>query len=134
MEWLQALQSGGIFKSAKEQEIRMPTAVPTTMDPKLAAEFEPPVVDKMTFIAAPSIRFFDGRGANRPWLCEVPDPVTRVAWQTPVLVHPRTLESEGLKQGDLVQIVSSWGQVESPIYETMSVAPGVLTMSIGAGT
>ena len=36
------------------------------------------------------------------------------AWQTPVLVNPRTLASEGLKQGDLVQIVSSWGQVEAP--------------------
>jgi len=92
-----------------------------------------PVVDELTCIAAPSIRFFDGRSANRPWLCEVPDPITRVAWQTPVLVNPRTLASEGLKQGDLVQIVSSWGQVEAPVYETMSVAPGVLTMSTGQG-
>ena len=133
MEWLQTLQSGGIFKSAQEQEIPVPPAMPTSMDPLLTAEIEPPMSDTLTFIAAPSIRFFDGRGANRPWLCELPDPVTRVAWQTPVLVHPSTLKSEGLKQGDLVQIVSSWGQVEAPVYNAMSVAPGVLTMTIGQG-
>ena len=133
MDWLQTLQSGGIFKSAKEKEIPVPAAVPTTLDPTLVAEFESPVVDKLTFIATPSIRFFDGRGANRPWLCEVPDPITRVAWQTPVLVNPRTLSSEGLKQGDLVQIVSSWGQVEAPVYETNSVVPGALAMGIGQG-
>ncbi len=133
MEWLQTLQKGGIFKVATEQETPIPPAMPTTLDPTFAAEIEPPVADELTFIATPSIRFFDGRGANRPWLCEVPDPLTRVAWQTPVLVHPRTLASEGLKQGDRVQIVSNWGQVEAPVYETMSVAPGVLTMSIGQG-
>jgi molybdopterin-containing oxidoreductase family iron-sulfur binding subunit len=38
-----------------------------------------------------------------------------------------------LKQGDLVQIISRWGQVEAPIYETNSVVPGVLTMGIGQG-
>jgi len=40
-----------------------------------------PKTAELTFVAAPSLRFFDGRGANRPWLCEVPDPLTKVAWQ-----------------------------------------------------
>jgi molybdopterin-containing oxidoreductase family iron-sulfur binding subunit len=133
MEWLQTLQNGGIFKTTDEQEIPLPSSGPTTLNPAFLSKVHQPVVDELTCIAAPSIRFFDGRSANRPWLCEVPDPITRVAWQTPVLVNPRTLASEGLKQGDLVQIVSSWGQVEAPVYETMSVAPGVLTMSTGQG-
>jgi molybdopterin-containing oxidoreductase family iron-sulfur binding subunit len=133
MEWLQTLQNGGIFKSAKEQVAPEPPEVPTTMDLRLSLKSQQAAANELTFIATPSIRFFDGRGANRPWLCEVPDPITRVAWQTPVLAHPRTLESEGLKQGDRVQIVSDWGQVEAPVYETMSVAPGVLAMSMGQG-
>jgi molybdopterin-containing oxidoreductase family iron-sulfur binding subunit len=133
MEWLQTLQNGGIFKTTDEQEIPLPSSGPTTLNPAFLSKVHQPVVDELTCIAAPSIRFFDGRSANRPWLCEVPDPITRVAWQTPVLANPRTLASEGLKQGDLVQVVSSWGQVEAPVYETMSVAPGVLTMSTGQG-
>ena len=133
MEWLQTLQNGGIFKTAEEQAIPLPPAAPTTLDPRLSAEIKPPADNEFTFIATPSIRFFDGRGANRPWLCEVPDPITRVAWQAPVLVNPRTLETEGLKQGDRVQIVSNWGQVEAPVFETMSVVPGVLSISIGQG-
>jgi anaerobic selenocysteine-containing dehydrogenase/Fe-S-cluster-containing dehydrogenase component len=133
MEWLQTLQNGGIFKTTDEQEIPLPFSGPTALNPAAMSKVHQPVVDELTCIAAPSIRFFDGRSANRPWLCEVPDPITRVAWQTPVLVNPRTLASEGLKQGDLVQIVSSWGQVEAPVYDTMSVAPGVLTMGTGQG-
>ena len=133
MEWLQTLQNGGIFKTTEEQGGPLPFSGPTTLDPSFLSKVQQPVVDGLTCIAAPSIRFFDGRGANRPWLCEVPDPITRVAWQTPVLVNPRTLASEGLKQGDLVQIVSSWGQVEAPIYETNSVVPGALAIGIGQG-
>jgi molybdopterin-containing oxidoreductase family iron-sulfur binding subunit len=133
MEWLQTLQNGGIFNTTEEQGGALSLSGPTNLDPTFLSKVLQPVVDELTCIAAPSIRFFDGRGANRPWLCEVPDPITRVAWQTPVLVNPRTLASEGLKQGDLVQIISSWGQVEAPVYETMSVAPGVLTMSTGQG-
>jgi anaerobic selenocysteine-containing dehydrogenase len=30
----------------------------------------------------PSIALFDGRGANKSWLQETPDPMTTVAWQT----------------------------------------------------
>ena len=89
--------------------------------------------DEITFIAAPSLRFFDGRGANRPWLCEVPDPLSKVAWQSPVSIHPHTLREQRLKQGDVVQFTSSWGTLEAPVYETEGVMPGVLVLSLGQG-
>jgi molybdopterin-containing oxidoreductase family iron-sulfur binding subunit len=92
-----------------------------------------PKHDKLTFLALPSIRFFDGRGANRPWLCEVPDPLTRVAWQSPVLINPQTLRERGIKQGDMVELQSAWGAIKAPAYETDGVRPGVLTMNIGQG-
>ena len=34
-------------------------------------------------------RLGDGRGANKPWLQEMPDPVTKTVWQTVVEIHPR---------------------------------------------
>lgn len=87
----------------------------------------------LTFCAAPTIRFFDGRGANLPWLCEVPDALTKVAWQTPVLCHPETLARHALNQGDMVEITSDWGKCQAPVYESEGVFPGVLVMGIGQG-
>jgi molybdopterin-containing oxidoreductase family iron-sulfur binding subunit len=87
----------------------------------------------LVFMASPSIRFFDGRGANRPWLCEAPDPLTRIAWQTPILMHPEMLARKGLRQGDLIQMQSKWGTLEAPVYETPGVRPSVALMGIGQG-
>ncbi len=88
----------------------------------------------MTLVAAPSIRFFDGRGANRPWLCEVPDPMTRVAWQTPLLVHPDVPKPKGSRAGGLIRIKSGQGEVEAPVYASPNwLRPDVMVMSIGQG-
>lgn len=87
----------------------------------------------LVLIAFPSLRFYDGRGANRPWLCEIPNPLTQVAWQTPLLINPRTAKQKNVKQQDIVQIKSPWGVIETVVYETESVKPGVLLMEIGQG-
>ena len=88
---------------------------------------------ELVLLAVPSIRFFDGRGANKPWLCEVPDTVTQVTWQTPILLHQETLAKHGLKQGDIVQVESRWGRLEAPVYESPGVHSSVALMGIGQG-
>ncbi len=40
----------------------------------------------------------DGRYANNSWICELPDPVSRVVWDNPAYVSPRTAEKLGLMQ------------------------------------
>ncbi len=84
-------------------------------------------------IAAPSIRFYDGRTAHCPWVCELPDPLTKVAWQTPVMMHPDTLKRHHLAQGDRILLKSVAGTIEALIYETVNVRPGILLMNIGQG-
>ena len=129
--WLEALQRGGVFEPLPREE---PSSwqVPDTFASDFTSMPGPLKADPV-FIAVPSIRFFDGRGANRPWLCEVPDPLTQVAWQTPVLMHPETLSRQSLKEGDIIRIQSKQGTLEAPIFETMGVRPGVLVMSAGQG-
>jgi molybdopterin-containing oxidoreductase family iron-sulfur binding subunit len=131
--WLMTIQRGGNFElpqpKQKKKSVKKPAAGKIQ---GLLTDLAEPAAG-LTFVAAPSIRFFDGRGANRPWLAEIPDPITRVAWQTPVLVHPETLKTENLKQGDLIQIQTEKGQIEAPVYETHTVLPGVLMMGTGQG-
>jgi molybdopterin-containing oxidoreductase family iron-sulfur binding subunit len=79
------------------------------------------------------VRLFDGRGANRPWLSEIPDPLSRVAWQSPVMVHPDTAQSNGFQQADIIRIESAAGSLEAPAYLTEVIRPGVMLMSAGHG-
>ena len=132
IQWVQMLQRGGQFDrtiklSRKGQKLR-----PQKLVDILAKEIKQPESD-LVFKATPSIRFFDGRGANKPWLCEIPDPLSRIAWQTPALMHPITATKYGLSKEDIVGIQSEYGSLEAPLYPTELVNQGVLLMSIGQG-
>jgi len=131
-DWMNALQKGGIFESSSQRKSVSKRDVLDALS-NVPSPVQKPVESGLVFIAAPSARFLDGRGANKPWLCEVPDPLTKVAWQTPVLMHPETLAQRELVQEDVIQIETEWGRVEAPIYETEGVRPDLLIMAAGQG-
>jgi len=130
--WVQLLQRGGHFdfdlKTHRGSHKFKPEKLAPVLDREIAPLPSPPV-----FIAMPSIRFFDGRDANKPWLCEIADPLSRVAWQTPLLVHPRTAGQKQISQGDIVRIRSESGSLEAPVYLCEWVGPDTLAMAIGQG-
>jgi anaerobic selenocysteine-containing dehydrogenase/Fe-S-cluster-containing dehydrogenase component len=129
-QWVHTLQRGGVFEpSGLPSFPRKIQPLPTEI---LSKQITLPSSD-LVFIAVPSIRFFDGRGANKSWLCEIPDPLSMVAWQTLLMMHPETLEQKGLVQGDIVDVASKWGRVEAPVFEGSWIKPGVTAMAIGQG-
>jgi molybdopterin-containing oxidoreductase family iron-sulfur binding subunit len=130
-DWVLALRTGGHFDLLSRTEYVRPMLGKPLIEDFM--ELSPDAETGLAFIAAPSLRFYDGRGANKPWLCEIPDSLTQIAWQTPVRMHPETLRQYGLEQEDVVHIQSRWGSLEAPVYGTRSVKPGVLVMEIGQG-
>ncbi len=132
-DWLRTIQHGGIFKPAQGEPLAEEKRETTTDLSTVFEGMQPPSPKTLSFMAVPSIRFFDGRGANKSWLCEVPDPLTKVAWQTPLLMHPDTLTANNLSQGDVVNVKSDHGRIEAPVYEYEGIRPGVLAMSMGQG-
>ncbi len=132
-EWLEAVRAGGIF--GEDAEASKAPPVKPDLD-ALSQALEIPGTEApegIVLMAVPSIRFFDGRGANRPWLCEIPDPLTKIAWQNALLVHPETLEALGMAQGDVAAVETAWGRMEIPVYETVGVHPGAAAVSLGQG-
>ncbi len=75
----------------------------------------------------------DGRGANKPWLQELPDPVTKIAWQTVVEMHPETATKLGLEEGELATVETKQGSVTAPVYLFIGIRPDVVAIATGRG-
>ncbi|WP_319407392.1 4Fe-4S dicluster domain-containing protein [uncultured Desulfosarcina sp.] len=131
--WLKTIQKGGRFSdnSTTGGSPKANLRAAATLKTCLAALPEPKAGDVL--MAPPSIRFFDGRGANRPWLAEIPDTLTQIAWQTPALIHPDRMAAGGIKDGDMVVLETHAGEIEVPVYAYAGVFPGTVVVPAGLG-
>ncbi len=77
--------------------------------------------------------FNDGRGANLPWLQEMPDPMTSVVWGSWVEINPKKAKDMGLREGDVVWVESPFGKIKAPVYIYPAIMPDVIAMPIGQG-
>lgn len=127
--WRSSLQRGGLFEAAPEAN---PAVVAG------AAAFEPtePEFDgdgEFTLVPWPSSNYYDGRGANKPWLLENPDSMTRVTWQSWVELHPDTARKVDVREGEIVEVHSPHGMVRAQVYVFPGIRPDTLGMPLGMG-
>jgi anaerobic selenocysteine-containing dehydrogenase len=81
----------------------------------------------------PSTLMGDGNGSNKPWLQEAPDPMTTVMWNSWVEINPVTADKLGLKDDDLVRIISDQGELEASVYRYPAIGLDVIAMPFGQG-
>ena len=80
-----------------------------------------------------SVALGDGRGASQPWLQETPDPMTTGSWDTWVEIHPETAARLGLKQDDVVKVVSPHSEIDAIVYIYPGIRPDVVAVPLGQG-
>jgi anaerobic selenocysteine-containing dehydrogenase len=80
-----------------------------------------------------STAMYDGRGANLPWMQELPDPMTSIVYGTWVEMNPATAREMGLADGDVVSVTSETGSIEAPVVTFPAIMPDVVAMPIGQG-
>ncbi len=81
----------------------------------------------------PSLHHYDGRGANRPWLQEIPDPLMKTTWSSWVEASTSTAEAIGAEEGQLVRLTSEHGTVDASLLINDQLREGVVAMPIGQG-
>jgi molybdopterin-containing oxidoreductase family iron-sulfur binding subunit len=86
---------------------------------------------EVVFVPSPSLH--DGRFANDGWLQELPDPLTKLTWDNPALVSPKTAESLMLANGELVRLDHAGRSLELPIWIVPGMADGVVALTLGYG-
>ncbi|HVO71245.1 MAG TPA: molybdopterin-dependent oxidoreductase [Aggregatilineaceae bacterium] len=80
-----------------------------------------------------SVLLSDGTGANSPWLQGSPDPMTTISWQTWVEVSPTTAQDLDLEDGNVVRIISPYGEIEVPVYVFPAIRPDTVAIPLGQG-
>ncbi len=86
-----------------------------------------------TLLPFASVKMGDGRGANRPWLQEMPDPMSTVMWNSWAELSPTDAASLRVSDGDRLRIDSPSGSVEVLAVIDPTVRPGVVCMPLGHG-
>ena len=132
--WNKSLENGGYF-SDKTNRVEVSVRSAAFDQDFDVPEFGYKQVAKKAPILYPfaSVRSFDGRAANRPWLHEIPDPISQLVWDAWGEVHPKTAEKHGLKQGDLVTARNYYGEVTVPVYITENVHTDIIAVPLGHG-
>ncbi|HSA56866.1 MAG TPA: molybdopterin-dependent oxidoreductase [Gemmatimonadaceae bacterium] len=84
-------------------------------------------------VVQPSPVLGAGAGANKPWLQELPDPVSKICWQSWVELHPSVAERLGVHNGDHVTITTAAGSLTAPAWIYLGVRPDTVAVSLGQG-
>ena len=124
--WVKVRSEGGLFEEQHLSALTLDTspfkaAVPT------AAQME------LSVYAYPHIFLYDGRGADKPWLQELPEPVTQLVWDSWAEIHPETARKLGVVKDDIIEIKTEHGAIEAPVLVERTVRPGVIAVPLGQG-
>ena len=87
----------------------------------------------LEIVFVPSASLHDGRFANDGWLQELPDPLTKLTWDNPALVSPKTAETLGVESEDVVRVEYSGRSLEVPVALVPGMMDGVVQLTLGYG-
>lgn len=129
--WEDHLQQGGWWSSTVFEQPLTPSFPALTYQP---AEFDGEASEfPLYFYPYPSPALAHGRGANLPWLQELPDTMTSAVWGNWVEINPATAQGMGIKQGDMIRIHSRHGSIDAPALHYPGLRPDVIAMPMGQG-
>jgi anaerobic selenocysteine-containing dehydrogenase/Fe-S-cluster-containing dehydrogenase component len=128
--WHGAVQRGGVFREA-------PAAPAVSLSLSQARmSYTKPTFEgdgEFVFLTYPHANLHDGRGANKPWLLENADPVTKITWHSWVEVSPGTASRLDLRDGEIVELTSPYGTVEGPVYVYPGIRDDAVAIPLGFG-
>ena len=92
--------------------------------PKATTEID---TDDFEVIFMPADGIYDGRFANNGWLQEMPQSLTKLAWDNAAVMSPSTAAALKVQHGNLVNLtVGENRKLGLPVYEMPGCAPGWL--------
>lgn len=129
--WEKALGQGGVWQKPVSEEVQLsPEVFRTSFTPRSRSDGE---ASSLYLHLYPSLRLYDGRQANRSWLQELPDPMTKIVWDNWAEINRQTAATLGVSEGDVVRLESSDGAIDIPVHASDHVRADVVAIPLGQG-
>ena len=124
--------TAGLQKGIGSGSITRPAARPVATGVPQAPAIEG-TSGNFYLVVYPSPTLGDGSGANKPWLQELPDPVTKICWQTWIEINQQTARRLGIDSGDVLHIKTEHGELKAPAYVYMGIQENTVAVAFGQG-
>jgi len=124
--WVSVRREGGLYEEQHLSALSLDTS-------PFKAPVPPAAQAELSVYAYPHIFLYDGRGADKPWLQELPEPVTQIVWDSWAEIHPETARKLGVAKDDIIEIKTEHGAIEAPVLVESTVRPGVIAVPLGQG-
>jgi len=141
--WEDSLRRGGLFRDKETSPVRLSDKAyfigykePVIEGPdkiEIDHSHKDLTVQEATLIVYPSMIHYDGRGANKPWLQELQDPLHQRVWGSYIEVSRQIADSMALERGDVLKVTSPYGSFESPHYVSNHSYEDVVAVATGQG-
>ncbi len=127
--WRKALALGGVFEAMSSREVTVAASAANLRPsaPRLQGSGD------LTLVAFPHSYFGDGRGAALPWMQEIPDPVTKISWNSWAEISPAKAKELDVVFGDVISIDTGIGSIDVSVYPRGGVRDDIVAIPIGQG-
>ena len=125
--WVSVLEDGGVFGSTPTTTVTLSNAVTGVSVPA------PTRNEGLTLLVSSSLLKADGSGANKPWLQEVPDPMSQIVWDSWLEIHPDTAKEMGIDDRDVVEVTTSQGTLSLMAYYYYGIHRQAVAIPMGQG-
>lgn len=136
--WIKFVEQGGDWssygvKNLEAQSKKSLAGIKKVKTEGIKERAKSSVTKDLVFLSYATIKSANGNTANRPWMQELPDPLTTAVWGSWIDIHPETASANSLSQGNVVRVRTESGVLHAPINITSNVAENVVAMPIGQG-
>ena len=127
--WISVLENGGIFEAPKYKKVSLKRNVTSVKvnDPGLADS------KGLTLLPTTSLLIGDGSGANKPWLQEVPHPMSQIVWDSWVEINPETAQKLGINDRSIVEVTTPHGSIQATAYYHFGIHRNAIAIPMGQG-
>ena len=126
--WISVLENGGIFRDTRKINVELLPDAISVQPQEISLEGE-----GFAFLPLPSPMLGDGSGANKPWLQEVPDPMSQIVWDSWLEINPDTAKKLSISDRDVVEISTPYGSLTLTAYYHFGIHREAVGIQIGQG-
>ncbi len=127
-EWKQFVHDGFLPRKGEDLDLKVDIGKGVGLAQSLSRK-----ESAIEIVLAPDPTVYDGRFANNSWLQECPKFATKVVWDNPALLSPKTARQLRVKSGDYVELDVDGRTLRLPVWVLEGHADGAISIFAGYG-